>query len=169
LSRRHLIYSALVVTVAGAIAAEALLDNGGGAAEAARPAPPLPSEVLVQPRATLSSLRGQPAAINFWASWCEPCRQEAPALERLARSLGRARLVGVNWEDDRSAALSFIRRYGWTFPNLRDTGGGAWVQHGVIGLPTTVVLDRSGRVTKVLRGPQTAADVARSLHDVAAR
>ncbi len=161
-SRRHLIYAIVAVVVVAALAADALLDRGGGSASG-RPAPPLPSEVLVPPRATLASLRGKPAAIVFWASWCEPCRQEAPGFARLARRLhGRAALVGVDWEDDRGAALAFVKRYGWTFPVLRADGlsGG---RYGVIGLPTTLVLDRAGRIASILRGPQTAADLARAL------
>lgn len=162
MSRRHLIYAIVAVAVVAALAADALLDRGGGSA-AGRPAPPLPGEVLVPPRATLASLRGKPAAIVFWASWCEPCRQEAPGFARLARSLhGRASLVGVDWEDERAAALAFVRRYGWRFPVLRASGlsGG---RYDVIGLPTTLVLDSAGRISSVLRGPQTAADLSRAL------
>jgi cytochrome c biogenesis protein CcmG/thiol:disulfide interchange protein DsbE len=84
----------LALAVAAAIVAATGL-GGRSASDRARPAPALPTSVLVPPRVTVASLRGRPAAINFWASWCTPCRQEAPALERVARSLdGRARLVG---------------------------------------------------------------------------
>jgi cytochrome c biogenesis protein CcmG, thiol:disulfide interchange protein DsbE len=163
-SRRHLIYTVAVVAVVAALAADVALDRGGGTAAPGRPAPQLPSEVLVPPRVTIASLRGRPAAINFWASWCEPCRQEAPAFERLARRLrGRASLVGVDWEDDRDAALAFVHRYGWTFPSLRASGGGTGERYGIAGLPTTLVLDRDGRIAEVLRGPQTAAELARAL------
>jgi cytochrome c biogenesis protein CcmG, thiol:disulfide interchange protein DsbE len=163
MGRRRLTYAIAAVAVAAAIATIALLDRGGGGAAPGRPAAPLPREVLAPPRATLASLRGRPAAIVFWASWCEPCRQEAPGFARLARRLrGRASLVGVDWEDQRGAALAFVRRYGWRFPVLRASGvpGG---RYGVVGLPTTLVLDRAGRIVSVLRGPQTAADLARAL------
>ncbi len=112
--------------------------------------------MLVPPRVGLASLRGKPAAINFWASWCDPCRREAPALERLARSLhGRARLVGVDWNDGESAAHSYIDRYNWTFPNLRDADGRVGNSYGLVGMPTTFILDPRGRIADVLRGPQT--------------
>jgi cytochrome c biogenesis protein CcmG/thiol:disulfide interchange protein DsbE len=164
MSRRNLIYAIVAVALAAAVAVYAALDRGGGAIAPGRPAPPLPREVLVPPRATLASLRGRPAAINFWASWCEPCRQEAPGFERLARRLhGRASLVGVDWEDDRDAALAFVRRFSWTFPSLRASAGSAGERYGIFGLPTTFVLDRKGRVAQILRGPQSAADLARSL------
>lgn len=164
MSRRHLIYTVAAVAVVAALAADVALDRGGGTVAPGRPAPQLPSEVLVPPRVTIASLRGRPAAINFWASWCEPCRQEAPAFERLARQLrGHASLVGVDWEDDRDAALAFVHRYGWTFPSLRAAGAGAGERYGIAGLPTTLVLDRDGRIAEVLRGPQTAAELARAL------
>ncbi len=162
MSRRNLAYAIAAVAVIGALATLVLLDGGGGVAD--KPAAALPREVLVPPRATLALLRGRPAAINFWASWCEPCRQEAAGFERLARRLhGRASLVGVNWEDDRDAALGFIHRYGWTFPVLRAPRGSDGGRYGVIGLPTTLVLDPSGRVAAILRGPRSAADLARAL------
>lgn len=166
MSRRHLTYAIAAVVVVAAIGADALalLGRGAGAGPPGDPAPPLPSEVLKPPRVTIGSLRGRPAAINFWASWCEPCRQEAPALERLSHELrGRASLVGVDWQDDRGAALSFIDEYGWTFPVLRASDGGLAGRFGVVGLPATVVLDRRGRVAEVLQGPQTASDVGRAL------
>jgi cytochrome c biogenesis protein CcmG, thiol:disulfide interchange protein DsbE len=163
LSRRNLAYAIAAVVTIGALATVALLDRGGDQAAPGRPAPELPREVLVAPRTTLAALRGRPAAIVFWASWCEPCRQEAPGFARLARRLhGRAALVGVDWEDDRGAALAFVRRYGWTFPVLR-AGGLSGGRYGVVGLPTTLVLDRAGRIASVLRGPQSAADLARDL------
>ncbi len=160
---RNLIVAIVVVGAASGLLAYGLLSAGGGPSAPGKPAPPLPREVLVPPRVSVDSLRGRPAAINFWASWCEPCREEAPEFERLARALhGRASLVGVDWEDDRTAALAFVHRYGWTFPNLRAAAGSAG-RYGVLGLPMTIIVDRNGRIAEVLRGPQTAADLARAL------
>jgi thiol-disulfide isomerase/thioredoxin len=133
-----------------------------------RAAPSLPSERLGGGTATLESLRGHPALVTFWASWCEPCEREAPALERFSQGLGaRAALVGVNWSDPSlSAARSFLKRYKWTFPNLRDPRGTAGLAYGVAGLPTTFVLDRAGRVRATLRGPQTQQTLAGALATV---
>jgi cytochrome c biogenesis protein CcmG, thiol:disulfide interchange protein DsbE len=111
-----------------------------------------------------ASLRGEPAAINFWASWCEPCREEAPALERLARSLGgRAQIVGVNWNDSSSGARSWIEKYGWTFPNLRDGEGAVGRDYGLRGLPTTFIIDPHGRIADVLPGPQSESSLREAL------
>jgi cytochrome c biogenesis protein CcmG, thiol:disulfide interchange protein DsbE len=158
--RRFLLPAAAVALVAGLIAFEALSAGSGGRGE---PAPPLPEAVMQAPRASLASLRGEPALINFWASWCEPCRQEAPELERLQRSLHGARLVGVDYTDREGSGRQFVRRYGWTFPILDDPDGIYGSRYKLAGLPTTVVLDPQGRIAETLRGPQTAADLRRAL------
>jgi cytochrome c biogenesis protein CcmG, thiol:disulfide interchange protein DsbE len=153
-----------VVAVIGLIVFEVASAGSGGKAE---PAPPLPSAVLRAPRTTLASLRGKPALVNFWASWCEPCRQEAPELERLNRSLhGEAQLVGVDYTDRASNARDFIRQYGWTFPVLSDPDGIYGARYRFSGLPTTIVLDSQGRIVETLRGPQTAADLRQALDSV---
>lgn len=101
----------------------------------------------------------------FWASWCTPCEQEAPALERFARALnGQAALVGVNWSDPSLAgAKAFVKRFGWTFPVLRDPDETSGQKYGVSGLPTTYAIDSSGHIRATLRGPQTQASLGQAL------
>jgi cytochrome c biogenesis protein CcmG/thiol:disulfide interchange protein DsbE len=140
------------------------LISGSSGEEEGRRAPALPTSVLVSPKVTRASLRGEPVAINFWASWCDPCREEAPALERLARLLdGRARLVGVNWTDSLSGARSWVDKYRWTFPNLRDANGAAGSDFGLRGLPTTFIIDSHGRIADVLLGPQSESSLREAL------
>lgn len=159
--RRVLLPAVAVALVAGLIAYEALSSGSG---DAGQPAPPLPAEVIQGPKTTLASLRGEPALINFWASWCEPCRKEAPELERLARSLGGAgRLVGIDYTDQADGGREFIRQYGWTFPILSDPDGVYGARYRFSGLPTTVVLDARGRIVEKLRGPQTVTELRRAL------
>jgi thiol-disulfide isomerase/thioredoxin len=142
-----------------------LLSGTSNRLEAGRPAPPLPSGVLVGPKVTLASLRGKPAAINFWASWCSPCHKEAPELEHAARELrGRARIVGIDWTDGAGAARSYVQQYALTYPNLIDASGTTGSKFGLNGLPTTFILDPQGKITDVLRGPQTADSILRALH-----
>jgi cytochrome c biogenesis protein CcmG/thiol:disulfide interchange protein DsbE len=161
MGRRVVLSVVAVALVAGLITFEALSSGSG---QTGRPAPPLPSAVLQAPKTSLASLRGKPALINFWASWCEPCREEAPELERFARSLhGEGRLVGVDYTDQTDGGREFVRRYGWTFPILSDPDGVYGARYRFSGLPTTVVLDPRGRIVETLRGPQSAADLRAAL------
>jgi cytochrome c biogenesis protein CcmG, thiol:disulfide interchange protein DsbE len=157
----------LVVWGCAAVAVLALVLFGlrGGGARNGRAAPRLPSERLSGAAVSLAALRGHPVLVTFWASWCEPCEHEAAALERFSRGLGtRATLIGVDWSDPSlSAARAFVRRYGWSFPNLRDSRGSTGLAYGVTGLPTTFVLDSAGRVRATLRGPQTQQTLAGAL------
>jgi cytochrome c biogenesis protein CcmG/thiol:disulfide interchange protein DsbE len=152
-----------VLVFVGALVGLGLV-NGSSSPEAGRRAPQLPTSVLVPPAISPASLRGESTAINFWASWCEPCREEAPALERLARSLGgHAQIVGVNWNDSSSGARSWIEKYGWTFPNLRDGEGTVGRDFGLRGLPTTFIVDPHGRIDAVLLGPQSESSLREAL------
>jgi thiol-disulfide isomerase/thioredoxin len=133
-----------------------------------RLAPALPGERLAGPPVTLATLRsaarGRPVLVTFWASWCGPCAREATALERFSLSpSGRGRLVGVDWSDAQSGARSFIRRYGWTFASLRDGEGTVGNDYGLTGLPTTFVVDSSGHIRAVLRGPQDVGSLTRAV------
>ena len=147
-----------------AVAAVIVFEVASSGPEAnAKPAPPLPPTVLQGPRATLAGLRGKPALINFWASWCEPCREEAPELERFDRSPHRGQLVGVDYTDRAGPARDFVRQYQWRFPVLEDPDGVYGARYQLNGLPTTVVLDARGRIVETLRGPQSVADLRRAL------
>ncbi|MCW3032330.1 MAG: alkyl hydroperoxide reductase/Thiol specific antioxidant/Mal allergen [Solirubrobacterales bacterium] len=133
-----------------------------------RPAPGLPGEHLSGAGVTLPKLlagaAGRPSVVVFWASWCGPCVTEAPALESFSRSReGRGRIVGVDWSDRRSSALDFIRRFGWTFPTVRDGEGLVGNKYGMTALPTAFVLDGAGRIARTLRGPQTGASLRDAL------
>jgi cytochrome c biogenesis protein CcmG/thiol:disulfide interchange protein DsbE len=133
-----------------------------------RRAPSLPSEHLSGPPATLTSAlaqaHGKPILVVFWASWCEPCQHEAPAFESFARSAaGSGRVIGVDWSDALAGARQFVRRYGWSFPNVRDAEGTVGNAYRLTGLPTTFVVSSSGRITAVLHGPQTTASLAQAL------
>ena len=162
--RRFVVPAVAVALVAGLIAFEALSAGSGAGGKLA---PPLPSAVLQPPRESLASLRGEPALINFWASWCEPCREEAPELERFQRSLHGARLVGVDYTDREDAGRDFVREHGWSFPVLDDPDGIYGARYHLNGLPTTIVLDARGHIVEALRGPQTAADLRAALRSAA--
>jgi cytochrome c biogenesis protein CcmG, thiol:disulfide interchange protein DsbE len=149
------------VGVAAFVAAEAL---SGTHAATARAAPALPAKVLEPPAATIAGLRGRPAIVHFWASWCGPCQKEAGELAALGRRLGgRATLVGVDYTDAAGSARRFIARHGWHFPNLSDPDGRTGDAYGLAGLPTTFLVDADGRIVRRLTGPQTAAGLLRAV------
>jgi cytochrome c biogenesis protein CcmG/thiol:disulfide interchange protein DsbE len=139
-----------------------------GSPSIGRIAPALPRERLVGSPPILPGRphapAGRGALVTFWASWCEPCAREAPALERFSNSpSGQGRLIGVDWSDGLSQARSFIRRHAWTFSNLRDAEGTVGNAYHLATLPTTFVLDASGHIRAVLRGPQDTGSLERAL------
>ena len=96
----------------------------------------------------LDELRGTPIVLNFWASWCGPCKDEAPALDRAWRRAQRdgVLVLGINVQDSRSNARDFLRRFDVPYPSLRDTGPKVTRAYGVTGLPETLFIDGGGRV-----------------------
>jgi cytochrome c biogenesis protein CcmG/thiol:disulfide interchange protein DsbE len=104
---------------------------------------------------SLDDYRGQVVVLNFWASWCEPCRDESPLLQRWhERMEGRGGTVlGVDAFDEIGRARAFVEEYGLTYPMLRDGEGSTRDSFGILGFPETFVIDRAGRIAAVERGP----------------
>jgi cytochrome c biogenesis protein CcmG, thiol:disulfide interchange protein DsbE len=114
---------------------------------------------------TLSSLRGKAVLVNMWASWCIPCKDEAPYLEQVWRE-NRDRglvVVGVDAKDFRSAGRKFVRDHSLTFPIVYDGPGDAIEPWGLTGFPETFVLDRQGRVVRAFVGEVTSDKDKRKL------
>jgi peroxiredoxin len=149
--------AALVVAVlAASFAFVALQEKKGyGLAEGA-PAPPLRLATLPGEEVDRESYRGRVVLVNFWATWCPPCVEEMPSLERLYRTLGPEGLVvlGVSVDEDGGALQDFVQRARVTFPILRDPGGrkaaAAW---RTTGWPETFVIDGTGRIVRKIVGP----------------
>jgi thiol-disulfide isomerase/thioredoxin len=145
------------------------LASGSGSDTVGRQAPPLPAKAVRPPGTDLAALRGKAALIDFFASWCGPCHEEAPTLRKLSQSLGdKANVVAVDWDDSDGPARAFVQKYGWTFPVLADTNGSVGESYGVdVGLPTSFVLDPQGRIVEVFRGPQSLSKLRRALLEAA--
>lgn len=115
--------------------------------------PPLTS-AIADAKLDLSELRGRPVVLNFWASWCVPCRQEAPILHAAAlRHRGEAAFVGVDVRDLSGDALAFARKYKLNYVSVRDGGGDkTWNSYGLTGVPESYFLDRRGRIAAHVPG-----------------
>ncbi len=132
-------------------------------------APDFELDTLDGGRLRLSDLRGHPLVINFWASWCSPCRREVPALIRAQNRHADAGLliIGVNIEEPPGAAQTFVDEFGVEFPIPMDRDGAvyrAYGYEGLVGPPRTFFIDANGIITKIYAGQapdeQIAADIA---------
>jgi cytochrome c biogenesis protein CcmG/thiol:disulfide interchange protein DsbE len=132
--------------------------------------PDLAGPTLTPPPATLElrALSGAPAFIDVWASWCVPCREEAPMLARLWRRYrGQVRFLGIDVEDTRGDARAFVRRYGLGYPSIFDRRAALAGKLGFFGLPTAFLVDREGHIAATLVGIQKEAPLQRALADLA--
>jgi cytochrome c biogenesis protein CcmG, thiol:disulfide interchange protein DsbE len=102
----------------------------------------------------LESLRGKAVLLNFWASWCLPCKEEAPHFERVWQEQRERGLVvlGLDSKDIRKDGLRFARRFALSFPLVFDGEGEVSKRYGVTGYPETFVIDREGRVVDAIVG-----------------
>ena len=114
----------------------------------------------------LSSLRGKVVVLNVWASWCFPCKQEAPVLEQTWKEHGPERLVvvGADWKDLRGEARRFARQYRMSYP-LVDDGERLTRPYGLTGVPETFVIDRRGRILGSITGGLNARKEWRQRYD----
>lgn len=119
------------------------------------PAPPIRGATLDGDSASLEELRGEVTIVNFWASWCGPCRLEHPALMRASRRWpdDSVSLLGVVYQDTRAGARAFMRRYGGDWPSVLDPGTRTAIDYGVTGVPETFFVGPDGTVVSKHKGP----------------
>ena len=117
---------------------------------------------------TLSGLRGQPVVVNFWASWCPPCREEAADVERVWRDYQDRGVVfvGVNVSDARQDALDYIEEFDITYSNGPDSGKEAYDAYGVTGFPETFFVNSQGIVVRKFVGPVDQQTLAAFVEDL---
>lgn len=120
----------------------------------AGPAPQFRLASMAGKPVSLNQYKGQVVMINFWASWCGPCRQEMPILEKLSaryKPMGFT-MIGVNVEPDSALAANWLKSTPVTFPILFDTKSEVSKLYSVAGMPTTIIVDRKGNLRWMHRG-----------------
>lgn len=116
----------------------------------------------------LADYRGRVVVVNFWGSWCGPCRDEAPALEAVHEKYKDQGVVllGISWRDTETAALEFIDQNNITYLNGPDTGLNIGDRYRILSVPETFVIDPEGNVSTAFYGPLTGAELDRALSDL---
>ncbi|MEX2203768.1 MAG: TlpA disulfide reductase family protein [Actinomycetota bacterium] len=166
----------LVTAFAAAACAEPSTDSGPGSrspvpAGNAAIAALLPADAAALPEFDLSrferllgQLEGTPVLVNFWGSWCEPCRDEAPDLARAHETYGdRVQFIGVDILDARESARGFMREFGWTYPSLFDPPASIRDGLGLLGQPVTLFYDAEGNLVDRWVGPIPDEELAERL------
>lgn len=123
---------------------------------------------------TLSELRGHPVVLNLWATWCYPCRQEMPALEKAYQCYKDAGLlvIGLNLtsQDSESDVRAFVQEFGLTLPIVLDRDGSVIARYQLLGLPSTFFIDQSGIIRAVIvGGPMSEATIQSNVEDLLQR
>jgi cytochrome c biogenesis protein CcmG, thiol:disulfide interchange protein DsbE len=151
---RHWTKVGLLVLLAGAGALWLAPEPGQGSPLIGESAPTLVLPDLSGREVSLASLRGKAVALNFWATWCPPCKEELPAFSGAWRaSRGRClEIVGITEESTREDAAAEVRRMEIPFPVVMDPEGAVARAYGVTGYPRTYVIDAEGKVRKIFTG-----------------
>jgi cytochrome c biogenesis protein CcmG, thiol:disulfide interchange protein DsbE len=146
----------MVVLAAIGLLAYGLISKGGSTIAVGDPAP---DKQLSQLGGTgtgdIADYRGRWVLVNFWASWCAPCRSEAPALESFQKEHAQQgfTVLGINLDDNTGDATAFVRRYGLTYPQLRDgDGSDRRDAYGMTGFPESFLVDPAGKLALIRRG-----------------
>ncbi|HEY3633862.1 MAG TPA: TlpA disulfide reductase family protein [Caldimonas sp.] len=154
LQARRLARSVRALRVAAVAVAAVLAGTASSAIAPQATAPDFTLHAMSGPNLRLKEQRGRVVMVNFWATWCGPCRQEMPQLNRLYekyKSSGFV-LLGVNVDDDTSKAAEVAAKLGVTFPVLLDTDKSVSKLYDLSTMPSTVIIDREGKVRYVHRG-----------------
>jgi thiol-disulfide isomerase/thioredoxin len=134
------------------------------------PMPAIGGATLLGGSISPADYRGKVVMINFWASWCAPCRREQAGLEALWRKLspsGKVAFIGVNYKDKGSAAQAYLREFGVTYPSVSDPNGSLGDKFNVPFLPATILVNADGQLHYRLVGAQDADFVEGLMQSIA--
>lgn len=161
--RRKVSVAIVAVFIAVVIAVSVISGAGGAAGYPAAPAFTLPALGEPGRLVSLSQYAGRPVIVNFWASWCEPCQQEAPLLARWHAQHGHVILLGLDENDTAASALKFARAKGVGYPLAFDPDTSAASAYGVDALPQTFFLNARHQIVAHTAGVVTSAQLAADL------
>lgn len=136
------------------------------------PAPASPDELFEEGTSLLlegrlETMRGKPVVINYWATWCKPCKAEMPRIVAAAKRYGdRVGFLGVNVEDDVDAAAEFAKRNGMTFPSISDPNGSIRRAEKILGLPVTQFYTSDGELAFNHQGEIKSDDLERKIEEI---
>lgn len=125
-------------------------------------APPFTLQTMNEDTLNLADYKGQRVMLNFWATWCGPCREELPHMQQVFSEQPNAAVIALNMTDQdygKERIEAFIEQYALTFPIPLDEAGEVAEQYGVITIPTTFFIDEEGRITDKVSGPLTATQI----------
>jgi cytochrome c biogenesis protein CcmG/thiol:disulfide interchange protein DsbE len=161
--------TSIISVVAGlcllALLAFAFFSPEGGRPLEGDPAPGFSITLLDGLEVSLSDLRGQVVVLNFWASWCDPCRQEAPSLQEVWETYKGKGVIflGVSHKDAEDASRAFVQKFGLTYLNGTDPRDRISRAYGITGVPETFVIDAEGRIAQFYMGEVRTDELARRL------
>ena len=121
------------------------------------------TSAVADQRLSLAELGGKPVVLNFWASWCIPCQDEAPILADTARRHPEVRVLGIDVQDLSDDAIAFLRRFQTPYASVRDGGDGTYRRYGLTGVPETFYLDAAGAIVAHDPGQVEASDLERGI------
>jgi len=131
-------------------------------------APAFSSVTLDGEPLSLEELSGRPVVLNFWSTWCVPCKVEHPVLQAGAATYGPQGVIflGVLYGDEPAKARAFLKKNGEAYPTLEDPQGGMAVDYGVAGVPETFFIDAEGRIVRKVSGPVDAGTLTSTVESM---
>ncbi len=169
-----LLFAALILVAGGAwvwasrVPADAMAELRTPAPAVDHPAPQFSAPLLSGGTFDLAAMRGTPVVLNYWATWCGPCRAEMPAIQQAAENYGdRVKFVGVNQGEDAAAITPFVEEFGVTFPIVVDTDQAVGADlYNVKGLPTTFFIDADGTIQRVWMGEMNSITLEEGIAEI---